>query len=95
MEFRERTILRYIIICVHKYMIYIDTKAVIQQQQQSSSNVAQINNQQLMAALSNLNPTLLNAVKSISGVVGGGGGNGGNNGGASGAVMSSDMFFRR
>ena len=46
-----------------------------------------------MAALNNLNPTFLDAVKSLSGVVGGGGGNGG--GGASGAVMSTDMFSRR
>jgi len=69
-------------------------QAVIPQQQQSSSNVVQINNQQLMAALNNLNPTFLDAVKSLSGVVGGGGGSIGGNGGG-GAVMSTDMFSRR
>ena len=78
-------------ICTNIY--YINTKAVIPQQQQASSNVVQMNNHQLMAALNNINPTFLDAVKSLSGVVGGGGGNGG--GGASGAVMSTDMFSRR
>lgn len=54
---------------------------------QANPGIAQLNNEQLLAALSNINPALLEAVKNVKG--GGGGPS------SSGGAPSSDMFSRR
>ena len=54
---------------------------------QANPGIAQLNNEQLLAALSNINPALLEAVKNVKG---GGGGPSSSEG-----APSSDMFSRR